>query len=279
MAMALADHVLAVDLMHLGAGSQMCRISPEAHRAAQVAVGRALLDLIALYPFGHQADDAMIGGAELARRGGFDTQQIAGRLDHRHLHAEADAEERHLALARELDRVDLALGAALAEAAGYQNAVHVLEMADRVVALEDLGVHPLQPDLHVAAEAAVRQRLGERLVGIEQHRVLADHRDRHLALGFAHRAHDATPAVEVRLLLDIEIEVAADLAVETLIVIGDRHLVDRVDVARLDDALGLDVAEQRDLAALVCRDLLVARSADQQVGLDSDAQQFLDRML
>jgi len=30
-------------------------------------------------------------------------------------------------------------------------------MADGVIALEDLGVHPLQPDLHIAAEAAMRQ--------------------------------------------------------------------------------------------------------------------------
>jgi hypothetical protein len=52
-------------------------------------------------------------------------QAGCGRLDHRHLHAEADAEERHVALARELDRVDLALGAALAEAARHQDAVHV----------------------------------------------------------------------------------------------------------------------------------------------------------
>ena len=102
----------------------------------------------------------MLGRAELARRGVLDAEQVARRLDHRHLHAEADAEERHLAFARELDGVDLALGAALAEAARHQDAVHVLEMADGVVALEDLGVHPLQPDLHVAAEAAMRQRLG-----------------------------------------------------------------------------------------------------------------------
>ena len=79
------------------------------------------------------------------------------------------------------------------------------------------------------------------------------------------------PAIEVGFRVGIESEIAADLAVEALVVIGDRHLVDRVDVARLDDALGLDVAEQRDLAPLDGRDLLVAAAADQQVGLDTDA--------
>ncbi len=205
----------------------------------------------------------MLRGAELGRRRAFQAEQVAGRLDHGHLHAETDAEERHVALARELNRMDLALGAAFAEAARHQDAVHVLEMADRIVALEYLGVHPLQADLHVAAEAAMGQRLAERLVGVEQHRVLADHGDGHLALGLAHRAHHAAPALEVGFLFGLQAEIAADLGVEALLVIGDRHLVDRVDVARLDDALLLDVAEQRDLAPLVGRDLLVARAADQ----------------
>ena len=175
--------------------------------------------------------------------------------------------------------MNLAFGAALAEAARHQDTVHVLEMADGVVALEDLGVHPLEADLHVRAEAAVRQRLGQRLVGIEQHRVLADHRDRDLALGLAHRTHDAAPAIEVRFLVAVEVEILADLGIESLIVIGDRHLVDRVDVPCLDHPFGLHVAEQRDLATLVGRNFLVARTADQQVGLDTDTQQFLHGML
>src|SRR4051812_49739559 len=41
MAVALADHVLAVDLMHLGAAPQMGRIGAEPHRAAEVTVGRS----------------------------------------------------------------------------------------------------------------------------------------------------------------------------------------------------------------------------------------------
>ena len=175
--------------------------------------------------------------------------------------------------------MDLALGATLAEAARDQDAVHVLEMADRVVTLENLRVHPFHRDLHVAAEAAMGQRLGQRLVGVEKDRVLADHGDRHLALGLADRADDAAPAVEVRFGVGLEAEIAADLAIESLLVVGNRHLVDGVDVARLDHALGPHVAEQGDLAALVGRDLLVAAAAYQQVGLDADAQQLLDRML
>ena len=50
-----------------------------------------------------------------------DPGQISRRLDHRHLHAEADAEEGNLALTGEPDRRDLAFGAALAKAARHQD--------------------------------------------------------------------------------------------------------------------------------------------------------------
>src|SRR3546814_7718675 len=69
---------------------------------------------------------------------------------------------------------DLAFGAALAEAAGHQDAVHVLELLDRAVALEDPGVQPGHVDLHIVGDAAVREGLRQRLVGVEQAHVLAD---------------------------------------------------------------------------------------------------------
>ena len=109
---------------------------------------------------------------------------VARRLDHRHLHAEADAEIGHLALAGEPRRPDLALRAALAEAAGHQDAVHALQEAAP-------GPRPRRSrlsiqsslTLHAVGHAAVDQRLDQRLVGVLQPRVLADDGDGHLALG------------------------------------------------------------------------------------------------
>src|SRR3546814_17115449 len=69
---------------------------------------------------------------------------------------------------------DLAFGAALAEAAGHQDAVHVLELLDRAVALEALGVQPGHVDLPIVGDAAVREGLRQRLVGVAQAHVLAD---------------------------------------------------------------------------------------------------------
>ena len=59
---------------------------------------------------------------------------VAGGVDHRHLHAEADAEIGHVAVARKPGGADLALGAALAEAAGHEDAMHVLEIGGGVLA-------------------------------------------------------------------------------------------------------------------------------------------------
>ena len=67
-------------------------------------------------------------------------------FDDGHLHAEADAEIGHLVLARETHRGDLALGAALAEAAGHQDAVDVLQVVNGVLALEDFGIDPVELD-------------------------------------------------------------------------------------------------------------------------------------
>src|SRR3546814_13557587 len=64
---------------------------------------------------------------ELGARRVSDTA-VPRPLDARHLHAEADAEEGHPALAREAHARNLALGPALTEAAGEENAVHRLEI-------------------------------------------------------------------------------------------------------------------------------------------------------
>src|SRR5579875_433776 len=102
-------------------------IGAEPHRAAEIAAFGAALDLVAPRPFGEQPHHRRGARAEFRARRLGQPREIARAFDHRHLHPEADAEERHLALARELHRGDLPLGAALAEAAGHEDAVHAFE--------------------------------------------------------------------------------------------------------------------------------------------------------
>ena len=79
------------------------------------------------------------------------------------------------------------------------------------------------------------QRFAQGFVGIEQRRVLADHRDRHLALRLPDALDDRRQAVRSGSRRR-QPEIAAHFGIEALAVIGDRHLIDRVDVERLDDA-------------------------------------------
>ena len=60
--------------------------------------------------------------------------------------------------------------------------------------------------------------------------------------------------------------------------IGLRHRIDIVDVARLDHGAFAHVAEQAELAPLVAGDRPVG-AAQQDVGLDADRAQFLDGVL
>ena len=108
--------------------------------------------------------------------------EVARRLDHGELHAEADAEERHVVLAGEAGGVDHALRAALAEAAGNEDAVDPVEARRRVAVLQRLGLDPVEVDLDRVGDAAVVERLDQRFVGVLEAGVLADDGDRDLAL-------------------------------------------------------------------------------------------------
>ncbi len=96
--------------------------------------------------------------------------------------------------------------------------------------------------------------------------------------GLRMRSLISAPARQVRLGAGLEAEGRQHFAVEAGGVVALRHGVDVVDVARLDDGVFAHVAEQRQLAPLALRDRPVG-AAEQDVGLDADRAQFLDRML
>ena len=73
--------------------------------------------------------------------------------------------------------LDLSFGAALAEAARHQNAVDVLEEGRRILTLEHLGLDPVEIDPDLVGDAAVGERLDQRLIGVLEPGILADDRD------------------------------------------------------------------------------------------------------
>src|SRR5262245_30658723 len=93
-AVALADFVGAVDRADDAVAVELRRISAEAHRSTEVTTGGAPLQPLLAHPFGDHADHRLGRFAELGRRGLADPRLVPRRLDARHLHAKADAEER-----------------------------------------------------------------------------------------------------------------------------------------------------------------------------------------
>ena len=127
-------------------------------------------------------------------------------------------------------------------------------------------------------DAGVAQRLGQRLVGVLQVDVLADHGDVDLVLRVARaRATSLRPRRQVGGLAP-GLQLVADDLVQPLLVQHQRDLVDDVDVPGRDHRRLLHVGEQRDLAALVLRQRTLG-AAQQRVGLDADAAQLLHGVL
>ena len=111
-----------------------------------------------------------------------------------HCRPEAQAQHRDPVDPGVVDRADLALDAADAEAAGDQHALHVGQrgggagVGDAVV-----GGDPDDLDPGVVAEPAGPQRLGHRQVGVRQVDVLADHRDPHRLGRVVHPVQQVAP--------------------------------------------------------------------------------------
>src|SRR6476619_5994411 len=95
---ALANLVLAVDAADDAVAVELGRIGTQPHGAAEVAAFRAGLQAFGAHPFSDQADYRFRRRAKFGRRGFADPGGVPGAFDAGHLHAEADPEERNLAL-------------------------------------------------------------------------------------------------------------------------------------------------------------------------------------
>ena len=158
-AVALADFGCAA----VGAGGERVFLEDagpgaQTHGAAHLFDAEQLAQLV---------DDAVLaGGVELAGVGVFEAADVAGELDAGGLHAEADAEVGDLLFAGVADGVQHALDAALAEAAGDEDAVEAFEL--RLVAavvgslrLQAFGFDPGDLELEVLGDCAVGERFLE----------------------------------------------------------------------------------------------------------------------
>ncbi len=125
--------------------------------------------------------------------------------------------------------------------------------------------------------ARVLERLVHRQVRVVELHVLADERDRDRAFLRADSLLELEPLAELGR-RHLEPQTSRDELVEPLGLQRLRHEVDVAHVRVRDHGVRLDVGEERDLVADVLGDLL-ARPADDHVGVDTDAAQLVDGVL
>lgn len=172
MAMTFVDDLLtAVEFSGFAAFLELARIDAKAHGAAFFG------DVFLVW---HEVDDRVLGvrdefGGVCAGHAAY----ISGKFNDGALHTEAEAEERDLIDARILDGVDLAFDAAIAEAAGDDDAVDALEdfAKIRFLFFEDFGIDPVDFDLVAEGVAGMRQRFDDGEVGVMEFDIFPDESD------------------------------------------------------------------------------------------------------
>ena len=104
---------------------------------------------------------------------------------------------------------------------------------------------------------AVGQRLGDGFVGVFELGVFADDGDFDLALRVGNGLGNTLPAVEHRCWRSLDTARRQDLVVEAFLVLGNRHVINGLDVISRNDRSLTDITEQGQLAAFVFRDRTV----------------------
>ena len=129
----------------------------------------------------------------------------------------------------------------------------------------------------IVSEAAVEQGFAEAFVGVFELDIFADDGDANFAGGIVHAVDEVKPGAHVGWAV-FQFHVAQDLGVEAFAAEFDRDGVNRVDIFHGNDAGFSDVAEERDFFLEVGGNVAIA-AAKQNVGLDTDAEHFLDAVL
>ncbi len=219
------------------------------------------------------------GLVELAGVGFSQAADVASELNAGRLHAEADAEVRHMAFARVADGVEHALDAALAEAARYKNAVEALKLllVTAVFGLEAFGFEPGHTQLQVRVQRAMNEGFLQGLVTVFVLDVLAHDADVDLVFGVVGVIDQFAPLRHVGF-FGVDVQVVQDKLVNVLCLKGERQFINVGDVARGDDGALFHVAEGGDLAAHLTGQVALA-AAQQDVRLNADGKHLLDGVL
>ena len=268
-AVAFADLPSAVQGKGFGALGNQAGIASQPHGAALLGHAHLLRQ---------QGDNGVGGGAaEFGAVGIRPACRMAGKFNNGDLHPQADAEVGDVLFPGKLRRHNHALDAAVAEAAGHQDAAAAAKRLGDVLRGEGLAVHPADGHLGITGGAGMKQRLRHADVGIPQAGIFAHQGDFHMAVDALYPLHYRRPFGQVGGSLP-QPQPPADGIAQARLMQQQRDLIQGVGGHIGDDTVFRDVAEQGDFAADVLADGGIG-AADQDIRLDADRQKLLDGML
>ena len=259
----------AVGFMGPAAFAQVAGIGTQTHRPAQLRDG---------FLFLHQVDDIVRRlCVDLAAVGVRVAQHVARKLNHHHLHTEADAEGGYVVRPRVGGCQYLALRTALPEARTDDNAGHVRQLFGHIIGGNPLAVDEVEHRLHAVIDARQGQALADTLVGILQV-VLAHQADVYLAFGMPLAVQKIVPRLHGQRLADRQTRLAQDGRIQSLFQHTDGHLVDAGHVLAQDDAVQIHIAERGHLHPhLVVQ--MAFRAEHEDIGLYAHSLQLLYAVL
>ena len=206
-AVALVNSLLAVELIGLALLIKGAGVLAEAHRAA--LGGDALL-------LGHKVDDGVQRAArKLGRVCVRPADDIAGKFDDRYLHTQTDAQIRNILFSCVAGGKYHALDAAVAEAAGDENAFAVAQYIIYILLCQLLGVDPFNIAHGIVCRSGMEKRFRDGQISVMKLNVFADERYADMALCRLYAAHHRSPLGKIGLHI-AETELAADAVGKTL---------------------------------------------------------------
>ena len=141
-------------------------------------------------------------GVQLGGVGARQPAHVSGKLHHRQLHPQADAQEGDLLFPGVPDGLNFALDAPVPEAAGHQNALDARQQSVCRIRRDLLGIDPADVHRDTVFDAAVGQRLRYRQICVVQPHVLAHQGDGDGSRGMLGPVDHGGPLGEVRRVAD-----------------------------------------------------------------------------
>ena len=195
----------------------------------------------------------------------------------RGLHSETYSEIRHVVFAGISRRLDFAFHAAVPESARHYYSVRAAEQSVGALRSDLLGFYPVNVHLRAAGESSVTECLRHRHISVEHSDVLADQRNFHGLFRTAYTLEHIAPVAHIRTsrhkpqFTAYHLRKIAALQHYRRVVYGGHGKV-------LYNAIGLDVAEQREFCAFAVPERQFLPS-DDYVGAYTRFHKFFHRML